>query len=550
MQAFHAPLHLTHSRPRHMPFAGRDALLTADAMREADRITIEDIGLPGFTLMESAGRGCADAIADAYSPLDEHRVLILCGKGNNGGDGLVVGRRLFQAGARVHLVLMSDPGELRDDPARNLRVIRALQSDSNRADDLTTSILDGSGGMESLAAEAAALRPTLFVDALLGTGLTSDLREPIYSIVGWLNEQDAPVVSLDMPTGLHSDTGAVLGDAVVADRTITMAARKTGLVTGNGPFHAGIVDVVDIGTPDFILDRVRDQPGCARLTSDEWAAAQWPERPRDAYKYSVGMAVVVGGSPEYTGAPVLSATAAARAGAGYVACACPDAVQDALSAQMTTIPTHGLPTGADGIDPDGALNALRDLLDRADAVLVGPGLGRGSGTEAFVHRLLQETDRPVVVDADGLNALAGAIDDLSRHADGNWILTPHAGEFERLAGDVDPTDRVRLAQTYAERWNSVLLLKGSPSLVAAPDGRTFVGSTGTAGLATAGSGDVLAGQCTALAAQGLPLLEAAATALHLGGAAAEHYAATRDLRTMTATDLVDLFPETVRERLE
>lgn len=533
-----------------MPFAGRDALLTADAMREADRTTIEDIGLPGFTLMESAGRGCADAIAAAYAPIDGHRVLILCGKGNNGGDGLVVGRRLFQAGARVHLVLMSDPEALREDPARNLRLIRALQDESDRAAHLTTSIFDASSGIEALAAEAAALRPTLFVDALLGTGLTSDLREPIAGVVGWLNDQDAPVVSLDVPTGLHSDTGRVLGDAVVADRTITMAARKTGLVTGSGPFHAGGIDVVDIGIPDFVINRVRKQPGCARLTTNAWIQKQWPERPRDAYKYSVGMALVIGGSPQYTGAPVLSATAAARAGAGYVACACPDSVQDALSAQMTTTPTHGLPDGDDGLDPDGALEALDDLRDRAQALLVGPGLGRARGTQQFVRRLLRKTDRPVVIDADGLNALAGAIDDLSRHADGNWILTPHAGEFQRLAGDADRTNRVRLAQEYAERWNSVLLLKGTPSLAAAPDGRTVIGGTGNAGLATAGSGDVLAGQCAALAAQGLPLLEAAAVALHLGGAAAERYAETRDLRTMTATDLVDLFPETVRERLE
>jgi NAD(P)H-hydrate epimerase len=537
-----------------MPFAGRDALLTADAMREADRTTIDDVGLPGVTLMEVAGRGCAQAIADAFSPIDGRRVIILCGKGNNGGDGLVVGRRLFQAGARVHIVLMSDPDELRDDPAHQQSLIRSLQAESDRAGDLTTSLFDASGGIETLAAEAAALRPTLFVDALLGTGLTSNLREPIYSVVGWLNEQDAPVVSLDLPTGLHSDTGQVLGDAVAADRTITMAARKTGMVVGQGPLYTGPVDVVDIGIPDFVIERRREAPGCARLTTDDLVADVWPERPRNAHKYSAGMAVVVGGSPQYTGAPVLSATAAARAGAGYVACACPDSVQGALSAQMTTIPTHGLPDGEEGLDPDGALDVLSSVTDRAQALLVGPGLGRKAGTEAFVHRLLadrsDDAGPPVVIDADGLNALAGAMDELSDHANGRWILTPHAGEFRRLAGDVDLTERVRVAQTYAERWNSVLLLKGTPSLVAAPDGRTFVGSTGNAGLATAGSGDVLAGQIAALAAQGVPPLPAAACALHLGGATAERIAATRDLRTITATDLVDHFPEAVRERRE
>jgi len=523
-----------------------DLLLTADAMRDADRTTMDDYGLPSFTLMESAGRGCASCIQNAYGPMDAETVLVLCGKGNNGGDGLVVARRLFEMGARVHVVLMSDPDDLRDDPARNLDLLRALQARSAEAERLTTSVFDD---LDALAVEASALRPTLYVDALLGTGLTSDLREPIASVVGWLNDQTAPITALDVPTGLHSDTGAVLGDAVRADRTVTMAARKTGLVVGDGPLYAGAVDVVDIGIPAFVMDEVQARPGCGQLTTDAAVRSWWPERSRDAYKYSVGMTLVVGGAPAYTGAPVMASEAAARGGAGYVMCACPETVQPALSAQMTTIPTHALPAGERGIVPGDALDALSEPLERAQAVLVGPGLGRQSGTETFVRRLLQEMGLPTVIDADGLNALAGHLDDLSAHADGQWILTPHAGEFHRLAGEVDLTDRVRVAEEHAKRWNCVLLLKGSPSLVAGPDGRTFVGSTGNAALATAGTGDVLAGHCVGLLAQGVPPLEAAAAALHLGGAAADRYAIDRDPRTMVATDLIDLLPQVAKERL-
>ena len=515
-------------------------LLTADAMGEADRFTMEDYGIPGFTLMESAGRGAADVIRDQTGPVSEASVVVLCGKGNNGGDGLVVARRLFAMGARVHVVLMSDADALRDDPARNLDLLRHLSREHPDADRLTLRPFDT---LDGLASDVAPLAPDLYVDALLGTGLTSAVREPMASVVRWVNEQDAPVVALDVPTGLHSDTGAILGDAVRAAHTVTMAAPKGGLRLGDGPVVAGTVHVVDIGIPDHVIHRVAQRPGCAQETTDAAVRAWWPQRAHDAYKYSAGTVLVVGGAPSYTGAPVMAARAAARSGAGYVMCACPASVQSTLAATMTTIPTRALPTTDDGaIDPSPAMDALTDALDTADALLLGPGLGRAPSTEQFVRTLLRETDLPTVVDADGLNALADVIDDGSAHAEGRWLLTPHAGEFRRLAGPVDLDDRIRTAAEHAARWNSTLLLKGRPSLVAQPEGPTYASGTGSAALATAGTGDVLAGQCAALLAQGVPPAEAAAAALHLGGRAAERYAAEHDPRTMVATDLLDVLP--------
>jgi NAD(P)H-hydrate epimerase len=515
--------------------------LTADAMRAADRYTIEDYGLPSFTLMESAGRGCADRIQAAYGPLDGAAVVVLCGKGNNGGDGLVVARRLVAAGARVHVVRTSDPDALRDDPARNLDLLEQLRAEVG--DQLTISTLDD---LDTLTATADRLGPRLYVDALLGTGLTSALREPIHSLVEWVNERTAPTVAIDVPTGLHSDTGAVLGTAVQADRTVTMAAPKVGMLVGEGPNHAGPIDVVDIGIPSFVLDRVAQEAGCARRTTDAAVRNWWPARSSDAYKYSVGTALVVGGSPRFSGAPALASEAAVRSGAGYVTCACPESVQPTLAAALPTVPTLPLPTTDDGLAP-GAADPIVD--EGADALLVGPGLGRRPDTRQLVHRLIEAVDAPLVIDADGLNALADLDADWTEYADGSWILTPHAGEFRRLAGEVDLTNRVRVVQTYARRWNVVLLLKGQPSIVAGPEGRTYVGSTGTTALATAGTGDVLAGQCVGLLAQGMPPLEAAATALHLGGAAAQRYAATRDPRTLAASDLLAELPVVTRERL-
>ncbi len=536
------------------PLPQTQPVLTAEAMRAADRFTIEDYGLPGFTLMESAGRAAADAIAQRFGPMGGRAVAVFCGAGNNGGDGLVVARQLFARGAHVRVVLM-DTENLGEDPARNLRLLEHLVEE------------DPEGGarlrlvrFENLR-QLSAQRPAhLHIDALLGTGLTSELRDPIRSVVRWLNEQAVPVAALDLPTGLHSDTGQVLGEAVRARLTVTMAARKAGLLLGEGPQRAGRVEVAEIGIPRMALRRViEEHDGCARRLTNDAVRAWLPRRAPDAHKYSVGLALVVAGTPGMTGAPIMAASAAARAGAGYVACACHESTQATLAGRFTAITTIPLPasSGASaqghGLDPEGAMAALEERLGKARALLVGPGLGRHPQTQAFVRRLLVRANLPAVIDADGLNAISG--DWLAEHAPREdaprWILTPHAGEFMRLVGEdeVDLTDRIRVAQRYAQRWRSVLLLKGMPSVVAAPEGRAFVAAVAEPALATAGTGDVLAGLCTGLLAQGLTPLRAALCGLHLGGAAAEHYIRHRgDRRSMTAEDLIAEIPRALRDR--
>ena len=529
-----------------------DVLLTASAMREADRITIDEFGLPGFTLMETAGRGATEAVLDAFGPPTAMRVIVFCGKGNNGGDGLVVARHLVERGAHVHIVLTSPKAELREDPSHNLTLLETLQEESETIRQRLVILQLPNGGemvaaLDSLAAE---IHPTLYVDALLGTGLTSDVREPIRSVVTWLNQQEAPTVVLDVPTGLHSDTGAVLGVCVEATYTITMAAMKVGLVVGGGAARSGSVRVVDIGMPRHVLDHVATEPGCALRTNDADLRAWWPQRSDDAHKYSVGMTLVIGGARGYTGAPVMASQAAARAGSGYVACACPASIQPALAQQMTAVPTVPLPEDeSDGGLASGLTHVLQDQLDKARAALVGPGLGRSPSTQTSVRELLAETTLPLVVDADGLNAIAGVLgtDESPFSPDGQWILTPHAGELQRLVGEpIDLTDRIAVARRYAKTWDVVLLLKGHPSVVADPDGRVFVGSAGGPSLATAGTGDVLAGLCAGFLAQGLKPIHAAAAAMHLGGRAAEHYAHEADPRTLQAPDLIEHLPAAAR----
>ena len=520
-----------------------EPVLTAEAMREADRYTIETFGIPSFTLMESAGRAAAERIAWHYGPIGGKTAACFCGKGNNGGDGFVVARVLLAMGARVQVVATGAPEDMSEDAAKNWNLLQKLTAHYDQ-DHL---VLHRFESLRQLSALAPA---DLHVDALLGTGLSSDLRGTIAEIVGWLNRQRQPTVALDVPTGLHSDTGAILGDAVRAERTLTMAAPKAGLLLGEGQRVAGTVEVLEIGIPDFALRSALEAHGGAWRARDADVRAWLPQRAHDAYKYSVGLALVVSGSPGLTGAPTMAASAAARSGAGYVVCACAESLQPTLSTKLTEVTSIALPETSDGgINAEEALDALTERLEKAQALLVGPGLGRHPETQRFIRTLLQRTSVPAVIDADGLNALADHADLIAEHADGRWVLTPHAGEFKRLAGpDVDLTDRVRTIRTYAQRWNSVLILKGLPSLVGCPDGTVYVNRTGGPALATAGTGDVLAGMCTGLLAQGMTPARAAVAALHLGGAAADRYAMHRAARTMLATDLLGELPLVLHER--
>ena len=520
-----------------------EPVLTADAMREADRLTIETFGLPSFTLMESAGRAAAERMVRYYGPLAGKTVAVLCGKGNNGGDGFVVARVLWAAGARVQVVAIGTPEAMTDDAARNWNLLEKL-TEHDHESRLTLHLF------ESLHQLAGFSPAALYVDALLGTGLESKLRGAVAEIVAWLNRQQTSVVALDVPTGLQSDTGEVLGEAVEAERTFTMAAPKAGLLLGEGPRVAGKVDVLEIGIPGFALHEALGEKGGAWRATDEDVRAWLPRRAHNAYKYSVGLGLVVAGSAGMTGAPTMASLAAARSGAGYVVCACAQSLQPTLSVKLTEVTSIALPETSDGgIDAGGALEALEDRLTKAQALLVGPGLGRHPETQRFIRALLRKTDVPTVIDADGLNALADYTDEIAEQSGGRWVLTPHAGEFKRLAGsDVSLTDRLAVARTYAQRWNSVLVLKGLPSVVGCPDGTVYVNRTGGPALATAGTGDVLAGMCTGLLAQGMAPDQAALAALHLGGAAADRYAAHRAARTLLATDLLAELPDVLRER--
>lgn len=510
-------------------------LLSARAARATDQAAAE-MGLPGLLLMETAGRGAAHVLRRRHPDTARSRATVFCGRGNNGGDGFVMARTLAGWGAHVQVFLMDDEAAHAPDARHHLALLRSAQpyfGERLRID-----------RFDSLVQVAASRRPDVIVDALLGTGLRAALRSPYDALVDWINEQEALRVALDLPSGLHAETGAVLGTAVRAHLTATMAARKPGLVLGEGPACAGEVVVVDIGVPPGLLAAQLEAHGGAYQTTDRWMRAHLPRRAADAHKYSAGLVVALAGSPGLTGAPVMASHAAARAGAGYVVCTCPESAQATLAAHFVEVATLPLPEGPAGLDPDGALPTMEEKLGKAQALLVGPGLGRESGTQETIRRVLTHFDGPAVIDADGLAALSP--DFLAAHAAGRWVLTPHAGEFARLAGDVPLDDRVAVVRAHARQWNSVLVLKGMPSVVGLPDGRVVVAGAGSPALATAGTGDVLAGLVAGFMAQGAEPAVAALCALHAGGRAAERWTRSRAAASMRATDLLALIPRILR----
>ncbi|MDW8138570.1 MAG: NAD(P)H-hydrate dehydratase [Bacteroidota bacterium] len=480
-------------------------VLTAEEMRRADTAAAERLGLAVRILMELAGRSVAQLLERRY-PM--RPVWVLCGKGHNGGDGLVTARYLLEAGRRVHVILAVPPEELSGEPRAAWE--RLLEIGFSCRSRWSWSLWPDAGPVEP---------SMILVDALLGTGVKRPVEGALKHMIAWMNRSGRPVVAVDVPSGLSSDTGAEQGQAVRAWDTVAMACLKRGLLLDEGRHLSGRIWVADIGIPDALLAEVQ-----TFAATGPWVAAHWPRRRPGAHKYQVGRLFVLAGSPGLTGAPVLAAQAAARIGAGAVVIGAPVSVAPLLAAKTQEVMTRALSETETGTLSMAALASARQELARSRAGLIGPGLGRHPQTTALVAQLLSEhRSLPIVVDADGLFALSERRELL----DGSpkpWVLTPHAGEFARLAG-VDPEQvrraRAELARHWARSWGVVLVLKGMPSVVGTPEGRLWINPTGDERLATAGSGDVLAGLIAGLLAQGLDPERAAVAALFVGGLAAE-----------------------------
>ncbi|HEX2015922.1 MAG TPA: NAD(P)H-hydrate dehydratase [Solirubrobacteraceae bacterium] len=494
----------------------------AGQMAAIDRWAIEEQGIPSLNLMERAGAGVAGVVDELVG---EGPVAVVCGKGNNGGDGLVVSRLLAGEGREVRTLLAADPDELRGDARVNLE---RLGSSTVRP-----------FGADSLAGAA------VVVDALLGTGSEGEPHGPVAEAIRAIGAVERPVVAVDVPSGVNASTGEVAGVAIRARATVTFHAAKPGLWIAPGKSHAGQVRVIDLGIPDNAPHTV--QVGLI----DGVVREQVPHRRSDSTKFSSGHVLVVGGSAGLTGAPSLACEAAMRAGAGYVTACVPASLHLVFEARLLEVMTRALPDESGALTEAGADTLLVEADRRGGAMVLGPGLGTREDTRRLARRLAAEVPGPLVLDADGLNAHAGALADLARRGHAT-VLTPHAGELGRLLEiDSDEVHRHRLARVRdaARMSGAIVVLKGDDTLVAEPGGRVAVNPGGAPALATAGTGDVLSGVVGAFLARGVDAFAAACAAVFTHGQAGRLAARERSADGVIASDVIAALPLALRGEL-
>lgn len=506
----------------------------ARQMREADRRTIEDIGIPSMVLMENAGRQVVATLESTFASLAEMRIAILCGPGNNGGDGFVVARTLLERAFDVGVYLVGHGADLKGDARANLQILGNLGTDVVEIRDAAAWELHGTD----------VLGADLVVDALFGTGLRTPLTGLVQTIVEDVNASARPVVAIDLPSGLLADTPDVPGPAVHATLTVTLAAPKLPLVLPPAEVFAGNLVIADIGIPRTVIDQI-DGPRIEILTRESMRPLVEP-RAHDSHKGDYGRVLIVSGSRGKTGAAFLASMAALRSGAGLVTVAAPASavpIIASLGAEFMTEPLEETPEGTIAFD---ALDRVLDL--GADVIAVGPGLGRVPSTAAFVQGLIERSGVPLVIDADALHAFSGEADRLVGRDGVDLIITPHPGEMARLVGlSIDDVQQHRLevAREFAGSHRLTVVLKGHRTLVATQDGKAFINLTGNAGMATAGSGDVLTGMIAAWFGQLLDAEAACKLAVYLHGLAGDLAEADDGEVALIAGDLIDRLGEAV-----
>jgi hydroxyethylthiazole kinase-like uncharacterized protein yjeF len=493
-----------------------EGLPDAERMRATDRWAIETHGIPGVELMERAGAGLAALVAEAAP---EGRIAVVCGKGNNGGDGYVAARLLRERGREVDVLATAPVSELRGDALTN-----AERLPGPAPAPFAAGALDGAA---------------VAVDCLLGTGFDGEPRGAAGEAIAALNDWDGTIVACDVPSGVDASTGAVAGAAVGAVATATFGAAKPGLWINPGKGHAGAVRVVDIGIP----------PGApvpepeVGVIHDAALLALVPRRRPGWTKFTSGHVLVAGGARGLSGAPCLAAEAAQRSGAGYVTACVPASLEPIFEVRLLEVMTRGLPD-ADGAHTEAGAEQVLELAQRGGALVAGPGLGRTDGAVAFIRRVVAETDLAVLLDADGLNAHAGELGALAARR-APTVLTPHEGELGRLLGvDSDEVKARRLhhVRAAAAEAQAIVVLKGDDTLVAEPGGTVAVSPGASAALATAGTGDVLSGVIATMLAREVEPFAAACAGVRLHARAGVHAAGERGVDGVIARDVIEALP--------
>ena len=499
-------------------------LCTYAQMREIDRRAIEERGVVGIELMMNAAGHIASAALERLSL--GGCAAAVCGTGNNGGDGIGAAALLIEKGVPVRVLIVGEEEKLTTDSKEMLRHLTTLGGSEES--------YDGSNEQRNYLSNC-----DVIIDAMFGIGLNSELRGKAIEVTNIINASGACVIAADIPSGVHSDTGEILSGAVKADITVTFTFAKPGHFIEPGCIHCGDLRVCDIGIPNDIVESV---------VSDVYAVMpeeiHLPQRRPDSHKGDYGRCLIIAGSVGYTGAPALSARAASRMGAGLVFSGVPDSIYNIMAMKLDEEMPFPLPSDGKG---KLAANAGGELLRRAeecDVCLIGPGLGRSEEITELVTSMLRIVNKPIVLDADGINAIMDNIDVLGK-AVCPLVLTPHPGEFARLGGDISSGGRLAAARSYAREHGCVLVLKGHRTITATPDGKAYINTTGGPGMAKGGSGDVLAGMIAALIGQKFLIKEAVITAVFIHGLAGDWCAAEYGEYSVTAGDIISMLPKAI-----
>jgi NAD(P)H-hydrate epimerase len=509
-------------------------VVTAAQMREMDRLTIQEFGVPSLALMERAGEGIAKAIIERFPKAARKGVLVVAGKGNNGGDGFVVARLLKQKRIPCEVALLARRGELATDAAHNLRAFLKRKGKV---------IEIGAGGLDQLGRRMS--KNGLLVDAILGTGVKSEVRGLFAEAITLMNASGLPIVAVDIPSGLDTDRGTALGVSIQAEMTVALGYPKLGEAIYPGLSYIGELAVSDIGIDSRAVEKVAPKTELLDRETIQWLV---PRRDPDTHKGTYGHLLVMAGSRGKTGAAILACRAAMRMGAGLVTLAAPRSLNDIFAGSLVEVMTEPLrENAAEEMEALGDAD-WRRLLERKDALLFGPGTGVTEAARNALRWLLKNLAMPWVIDADGLSNLALDIDRL-RGARTAPVLTPHPGEMARLIGRDTAAvnkDRVGAAQYFAVTHRCYVVLKGAGTVIAAADGRVFINPTGNPGMASGGMGDVLAGMLAALLAQGFSPEDAMKLGVYLHGFVGDRVAEAKGPIGLIASDIIEGLPAGLR----
>lgn len=496
-------------------------------MRGIDRHAIDVLGIPSTLLMTNAAAHIAAAALELIP--DNGSAAVLCGSGNNGGDGVAAAAYLTKHNINVRAFFTGSREKKTPDTIEMERRLNEL-----------------GGVLEDLSAAADAEyfmnRCDVIIDAIFGIGLNTELCGGALEAVRMINASPARVVSADIPSGVEADTGSILGEAVMADVTVTFSSAKPGLYAEPGCACCGTVRIADIGIPPELLEK--DEPDCYAVAAGEITL---PKRKKVTHKGDYGRDLIIAGSTGYTGAPILASRAASMMGAGLVSLGVPEAIYTIAAVKCDEEMPFALPCLKDGTLGEPALCAILDRLRSADVCLIGPGLGRSQEINEIVSSLIRNADIPLILDADGINAVSGNIDILDE-AKAPIILTPHAGEYKRLGGG-EYGSRLDSARRFAKQHGCILVLKGHRTMTAFPDGIVYINTTGGPGMAKGGTGDVLAGMITSLIGQKFPIKDAVLAAVFLHGLAGDMCAAQYGEYSVTAGSIISMLPQAIKSVL-